>query len=76
MLLRLLLITKTYQNLSQNSIKSCSNGKISLGQSPPQELEEGMRSGLHLLVIPIVDLKYLFEVIVPNRIFSSVSPLF
>ena len=55
MLLRLLLITKNYQNLGQDSIKSPfftrSAKKASAeGQSSPKELEEGPRSGPHVLV--------------------------
>ena len=52
----LLLITKKYQNLGKSSIKSFffarrPNKASAEGRSPPQELEEGPRSGPYLLVL-------------------------
>ena len=46
------MITKHYHKLGQQSIKTyfLPDGKKSLGRSPLHELEEGPRSGLHLLV--------------------------
>ena len=55
MLLRLLMITKNYQHLARNSVKKSfftrrAKTASAEGQSPPQVLDEGPRSGPHLLI--------------------------